>query len=96
MRDGSLICRGKGNDDWLQSAPHGAGRLMSRAKAKETLSMEEYSKEMQGIYSTSVCELTIDESPMAYKSAEEIESLIADTVEIKKRIKPIYNFKAKE
>ena len=95
MRDGSLLCTGKGNDDWLQSAPHGAGRLMSRAKAKETLSMDEYSKEMQDVYSTSVCESTIDESPMAYKSAEEIESLIGDTVEIVKRIKPIYNFKAK-
>ena len=95
MRDGSLICRGKGNEDWLCSAPHGAGRLMSRIKAKETLTMEEYSKEMQGIYSTSVCESTIDESPMAYKSAEEIEALIGDTVEVVKRIKPIYNFKAK-
>lgn len=95
MRDGSLICTGKGNKDWLCSAPHGAGRIMSRAKAKETLCMDEYSKEMQGIYSTSVCESTIDESPMAYKSAEEIESLIGDTVEIVKRIKPIYNFKAK-
>lgn len=95
MRDGSLICRGKGNEDWLCSAPHGAGRLMSRAKAKETLTMEEYSKEMHDIYSTSVCESTIDESPMAYKSAEEIESLIGDTVEVVKRIKPIYNFKAK-
>lgn len=95
MRDGSLLCAGKGNEDWLYSAPHGAGRLMSRAKAKETLSMDEYSKEMQGIYSTSVCESTIDESPMAYKSAEEIESLIGDTVEIVRRIKPIYNFKAK-
>lgn len=94
MRDGSLLCTGKGNEDWLCSAPHGAGRLMSRAKAKETLSMDEYSKEMQGIYSTSVCESTIDESPMAYKSAEEIESLIGDTVEIVRRIKPIYNFKA--
>ncbi len=95
MRDGSLICRGKGNDDWLCSAPHGAGRLMSRTKAKETLTMEEYRKGMQGIYSTSVCESTIDESPMAYKSAEEIEALIGDTVEVVKRIKPIYNFKAK-
>lgn len=95
MRDGSLLCTGKGNEDWLYSAPHGAGRLISRAKAKETLSMDEYSKEMQGIYSTSVCESTIDESPMAYKSAEEIESLIGDTVEIVRRIKPIYNFKAK-
>lgn len=95
MRDGSLICRGKGNEDWLCSAPHGAGRLMSRNMAKETLTMEEYSKEMRGIYSTSVCESTIDESPMAYKSAEEIESLIGDTVDVVRRIKPIYNFKAK-
>lgn len=96
MRDGSLLCIGKGNEDWLQSAPHGAGRLMSRSAAKKQLSMEEYRQQMHDIYSTSVCESTIDESPMAYKSAEEIESLIADTVEIKKRIKPIYNFKAKE
>ena len=95
MRDGSLLCTGKGNDDWLQSAPHGAGRLMSRNRAKETLSMEEYRQQMHDIYSTSVCESTIDESPMAYKSAEEIESLIADTVDVVKRIKPIYNFKAK-
>lgn len=95
MRDGSLICRGKGNEDWLCSAPHGAGRLMSRAKAKETLTMDEYRRQMHDIYSTSVCESTIDESPMAYKSAEEIELLIGDTVEVVKRIKPIYNFKAK-
>ena len=94
-RDCSLICRGKGNEDWLCSAPHGAGRLMSRNRAKETLSMEEYRQQMHDIYSTSVCESTIDESPMAYKSAEEIESLIADTVDVVKRIKPIYNFKAK-
>ena len=95
MRDGSLICRGKGNEDWLCSAPHGAGRLMSRNRAKETLSMEEYRQQMHDIYSTSVCESTIDEAPMAYKSAEEIESLISDTVDVVKRIKPIYNFKAK-
>ena len=95
MRDGSLICRGKGNEDWLCSAPHGAGRLMSTNRAKETLSMEEYRQQMHDIYSASVCESTIDESPMAYKSAEEIESLIADTVDVVKRIKPIYNFKAK-
>ena len=95
MRDGSLICRGKGNEDWLCSAPHGAGRLMSRNRAKETLNMEEYRRQMHDIYSTSVCESTIDESPMAYKPAEEIESLIADTVDVVKRIKPIYNFKAK-
>lgn len=96
MRDGSLLCTGKGNDGWLRSAPHGAGRLMSRSEAKKQLSMDEYRQQMHDIYSTSVCESTIDESPMAYKSAEEIESLIGDTVEIKKRIKPIYNFKAKE
>jgi tRNA-splicing ligase RtcB (3'-phosphate/5'-hydroxy nucleic acid ligase) len=70
MRDGSLICRGKGNDDWLQSAPHGAGRLMSRTAAKKQLSMEEYRQQMHDIYSTSVCESTIDEAPMAYKSAK--------------------------
>ena len=95
MRDGALTCRGKGNEDWLCSAPHGAGRLMSRNRAKETLSMEEYRQQMHGIYSTSVCESTIDEAPMAYKSAEEIEELIGDTVTVVKRIKPIYNFKAK-
>ena len=95
MRDGSLICRGKGNEDWLCSAPHGAGRLMSRTAAKNQLSMEEYRQQMHDIYSTSVCESTIDEAPMAYKSAEEIESLISDTVDVVKRIKPIYNFKAK-
>ncbi|MDY4498421.1 MAG: RtcB family protein, partial [Prevotella sp.] len=95
MRDGSLLCTGKGNDDWLQSAPHGAGRLMSRNRAKETLSMEEYRQQMHDIYSTSVCESTIDEAPMAYKSSEEIEELIGDTVTVVKRIKPVYNFKAK-
>lgn len=95
MRDGSLLCAGKGNDDWLRSAPHGAGRLMSRTAAKKQLSMEEYRQQMHDIYSTSVCESTIDEAPMAYKSAEEIEELIGDTVDVVKRIKPIYNFKAK-
>lgn len=95
MRDGSLLCTGKGNEDWLCSAPHGAGRLMSRTAAKNQLSMEEYRQQMHDIYSTSVCESTIDESPMAYKPSEEIESLIADTVDVVKRIKPIYNFKAK-
>lgn len=95
MHDGSLLCTGKGNDDWLQSAPHGAGRLMSRSAAKKQLSMKEYRQQMHDIYSTSVCESTIDESPMAYKPAEEIESLIGDTVDVERRIKPIYNFKAK-
>jgi RNA-splicing ligase RtcB len=95
MRDGSLLCIGKGNDDWLRSAPHGAGRLMSRSAAKKQFSMEEYRQQMHDIYSTSVCESTIDEAPMAYKSAKEIEALIGDTVKIVERIKPIYNFKAK-
>lgn len=95
MRDGSLLCIGKGNDDWLHSAPHGAGRLMSRSAAKKQLCMDEYRRQMHDIYSTSVCESTIDEAPMAYKSAEEIEELIGDTVTVVKRIKPIYNFKAK-
>lgn len=95
MHDGSLLCTGKGNDDWLQSAPHGAGRLMSRSAAKKQLSMKEYRQQMHDIYSTSVCESTIDESPMAYKPAEDIESLIGDTVDVVRRIKPIYNFKAK-
>lgn len=95
MRDGSLLCIGKGNDDWLRSAPHGAGRLMSRSAAKKQLSMGEYRRQMHDVYSTSVCETTIDESPMAYKPAEEIEELIGDTVKIVERIKPIYNFKTK-
>ena len=95
MRDGSLICRGKGNPDWLNSAPHGAGRLMSRSKAKEVLSMDEYSKEMNGIYTTSVCDSTLDEAPMAYKPIEEIIECIEPTVDIITQIRPVYNFKAK-
>ena len=96
MRDGSLICIGKGNDDWNQSAPHGAGRLMSRSEAKDSISMTEYKKAMDGIYSTSVCRGTIDESPMAYKPIEEIMANIKPTAEIISRIVPIYNFKASE
>lgn len=96
MKDGSLICTGKGNIDWLNSAPHGAGRLMSRAKAKETLNMEDFVKSMEGIYTTSVCKETIDEAPMVYKPTQEIIECIKDTVEINYIIKPIYNFKAKE
>ena len=95
MRDGSLICIGKGNEDWLCSAPHGAGRLMSRKKAKETLSMDDFTKAMSKVYSTSVCDSTIDESPMAYKPMEEIVECIEPTVWVIKRILPIYNFKAK-
>lgn len=96
MRDGSLICIGKGNADWNFSAPHGAGRIMSRGQAKKELSLEKYQHEMEGIFSTSVNMETIDESPMAYKDAEEIKNNILDTVEIVEQIKPIYNFKAGE
>lgn len=96
MRDGSLICLGKGNDDWNQSAPHGAGRLLSRGKARATLTLEEFQKEMEGIYSTSVNHSTIDESPMAYKKLEDIVDNVAPTVDILTQIKPIYNFKASE
>ena len=96
MRDGSLICVGKGNADWLCSAPHGAGRIMSRSEAKAKLSLDEFKSEMSGIYSTSVCQETIDESPMAYKPMDEIVSLVEPTVDIVKVIKPVYNFKAKE
>ncbi len=95
MRDGSIIAVGKGNEDWNNSAPHGAGRLMSRKKAKETFNLEEFKKSMADIYSTSVLEETIDEAPFAYKPMQEIIDNIQDTVEIEKIIKPIYNFKAK-
>lgn len=95
MRDGSLICIGKGNMNWLCSAPHGAGRIMSRNKAKEELNLEDFQNSMNGIYSTSVCNSTIDEAPMVYKPIEQIISDIQDTVEIVKTIRPIYNFKAK-
>ena len=96
MRDGSLICIGKGNEDWNYSAPHGAGRLMSRSAAFERLTMAEYEAEMAGIYSTCVVPDTLDESPMAYKSMDEIVENIEPTAEIICRIKPIYNFKAAE
>ena len=96
MRDGSLLCIGKGNEDWNCSAPHGAGRLMSRSAAFERLTMAEYEREMQGIYSTCIVPDTLDESPMAYKSMDEIVENIEPTAEIICRIKPIYNFKAAE
>ena len=96
MRDGSLICLGKGNKDWNYSAPHGAGRLMSRSKAKELLTMEDFSSSMNGIFTTSVNQSTIDEAPQAYKSIEEIMAAVVDTVDIIDIIKPIYNFKASE
>lgn len=96
MRDGSLICIGKGNYSWNYSAPHGAGRLMSRNKAKATLDMEEFRAQMEGIYSTTVTKNTIDESPMAYKRLEDIVDRIKPTVKIVKRILPVYNFKSDE
>ena len=96
MRDGSLICVGKGNEDWNCSAPHGAGRLMSRSAAFERLTMEEYEKQMSGIYTTCVNTDTLDESPMAYKNMDEIVANIEPTAEIIAHIKPIYNFKAAE
>jgi RNA-splicing ligase RtcB len=96
MRDGSLICIGKGNPDWNYSAPHGAGRLMSRSQAKESISMSDFKKSMEGIYSTSVSRSTIDESPMVYKPMQEIIDNVKDTVDIVDIIKPIYNFKAGE
>lgn len=96
MRDGSLICIGKGNKDWNYSAPHGAGRLMSRASAKESFTVAEFEKQMEGIYTTSVNSSTLDECPMAYKSMEAIVGNIEPTAEILKIIKPIYNFKAGE
>ncbi len=94
MRDGSLICRGLGNADWNYSAPHGAGRLMSRSAAKQAFDVAEFQAQMSGIYTTSVGQSTLDECPMAYKSMDSIVENIAPTAEIIKVIKPIYNFKA--
>lgn len=96
MRDGSLLCTGKGNEEWNQSAPHGAGRLMSRSAAKEKFTVSEFKKQMSGIYTTSVNKDTLDECPMAYKGMDDIIKNIGDTVRIDKIIKPIYNFKAGE
>lgn len=96
MRDGSIIAIGKGNPDWNYSAPHGAGRLMSRSKAKVNITMEEFQSSMEGIFTTSINISTLDEAPMAYKPMEEIINNIGDTVDILKIIKPIYNFKAGE
>ncbi len=94
MRDGSLICIGKGNDDWNRSAPHGAGRLMSRSAARESFTVSEFKNQMNGIYTSSVNKGTLDECPMAYKKIDDIIDNIADTADIEKIIKPIYNFKA--
>jgi Uncharacterized conserved protein len=96
MRDGSLICIGKGNEDWNYSAPHGAGRLMSRTQAKNSFTVSEFKKQMKDIYTTSVNKETLDECPMAYKDMTEIVNNIEPTAEIQKIIKPIYNYKASE
>ena len=96
MRDGSILARGKGNPDWNYSAPHGAGRVMSRSKAKAMLDLETYRQSMEGVYTTSVNAGTLDEAPMAYKSLADIAGVIGDTVEIIDILKPIYNFKASE
>ena len=96
MRDGSLVCIGKGNEDWNCSAPHGAGRVMSRMKAKRQLRMEEFKAQMSGIYSTTVSKETLDEAPMAYKTMDDIVNNINPTAHIEKFIKPIFNFKAAE
>lgn len=96
MRDGSVIAVGKGNPDWNYSGPHGAGRLMSRAKARKTIKLNEFRQSMKGIYTTSVNEGTLDEAPMVYKPMEEITENIKDSVTIKRIIKPLYNFKAND
>jgi RNA-splicing ligase RtcB len=96
MRDGSLICTGKGNADWNYSAPHGAGRIMSRSDAKKSITLTEYEKSMKGIYSSTVNKSTLDEAPFAYKPTDEIIKNIGETAEIVTTIKPLYNFKAAE
>ena len=94
MRDGSVLAIGKGNPEWNYSAPHGAGRIMSRSKAKNELSIDEYRKAMAGVYTTSVNEDTLDEAPMAYKSLEDIIDVIRESGEVIDVMKPVYNFKA--
>lgn len=96
MRDGSVLAVGKGNPEWNYSAPHGAGRIMSRTKAKNELALDEYRKMMEGIYTTSVNENTLDEAPMAYKSLDDIIDVIKESVDVIDVMKPIYNFKASE
>ena len=96
MKDGSILAIGKGNPEWNFSAPHGAGRIMSRTKAKANLSMDEYRETMKGIYTTSINENTLDEAPMAYKSLEDIIDVIRESVDVIDVMKPIYNFKASD
>ena len=94
MRDGSVLAMGKGNAEWNFSAPHGAGRILSRKAARDQLSLEEYRETMKGVYTTSVNETTLDEAPMAYKSLKDITDVIRDSVDIIQVMKPVYNFKA--
>ena len=96
MRDGSVLAIGKGNPEWNYSAPHGAGRIMSRTAAKNTLSMEEYRETMKGVYTTSVNDSTLDEAPMAYKSLDDIIDVIRDSVDVVDILRPVYNFKASD
>lgn len=96
MKDGSILAIGKGNPEWNYSSPHGAGRIMSRTKAKNELNLDEYKQAMKGIYTTSANENTLDEAPMAYKSQESIIDVIRESVDIIDVMKPIYNFKASE
>jgi len=94
MRDGSILCVGKGNEDWNFSAPHGAGRILSRGQAKESYTLRQYEKAMEGIFSSSISKRTLDEAPFAYKPMDEIITKIGDTVDIIKTVRPVYNFKA--
>lgn len=93
MRDGSIIGIGKGNGEWNYSAPHGAGRILSRQQAKKMLDIEEYKKSMEGIYSTSISLDTLDEAPQAYKSVEDILDVVKETVDVIEVLKPVYNYK---
>ena len=94
MRDGSVLAYGKGNPEWNYSAPHGAGRIMSRSAAKKSIGLEDYRKAMEGIYTTSVNDATLDEAPMAYKSLEDIIDVIEDSVDVVEVMRPVFNFKA--
>ena len=94
MRDGSLLCIGKGNEEWNYTAPHGSGRIMKRSEAKESFTIQEYQKEMEGIFTTSVGESTLDESPMAYRRIDEILDTIEPTADVIDILTPVYNFKA--
>lgn len=96
MRDGTLICKGKGNDEWNQSAPHGAGRVLARGRAKRELSLEEFKSTMKDVWTSSVDQSTLDESPMAYKIPQLIEDAITPTCDIVDRLIPVYNLKASE